>query len=713
MPKSRKNPTSGWKPATTRPSNEATRATLKARAVAATARRLPTLQGEVEASRKKYDWGGPNSYPWRRDDSQSTGRSHPILEPGRRISRAAATRLGDARGETHDAATLKARTFTSLQKKDLRRARGDKSHLKRGRAFNPARVPRANSPPGHASPSGVSSTLSPAPAYDVADFLPDCIEIGPDGNITVIGKISIPPDQLVTFLKTPHHPLVYSRRLRDDPVPGGASRDYESSVPMEAEESTESMVEAAPPRTAEPTPAVGPTAPLPMAESTPVAEPALMAPSSVAEPTSTAEPRMAARPSYASSQPCTTRPTSDPSGTVSIHEVDGALPSKGEAGTLPSGDSTGLVSTISPAEERRQQYLLDLAWASLGGDYWESLDDDFDIDSTLALARTPPSETMVPSSMAEPTPVAESAPAASSSVVDPMPVTESAAEATSSLAEPTPSHTEPVVWPEDVATTPVEGPARVPEGGNNRPPPEEAYLGSDRDGTALRSLTDEAARPSVIPVRVPPGFAALSSTGDEADPVGTGDSAAVVPSLTAEPMLGAAIPFTGEAARPSVIPSRPGVIQLTGDSAGLVRTIEADDDDDWVIVEPKRAIPALPTTSRGGIDFTRLDLAHVELVPYLCADLWSWDYGDDDALITASEDARRSLLTKYLDRQLQADRILTISNYDFGAMQECSDLAPIYMTEDEDKSARARGLSRKWDWDHDEEKFFLRDKTSL
>mmetsp|Transcript_26415 Transcript_26415/g.60351 ORF Transcript_26415/g.60351 Transcript_26415/m.60351 type:complete len:699 (+) Transcript_26415:147-2243(+) len=698
MPKSRKNPTSGWKPATTRPSNEATRATLKARAVAATARRLPTLQGEVEASRKKYDWGGPNSYPWRRDDSQSTGRSHPILEPGRRISRAAATRLGDARGETHDAATLKARTFTSLQKKDLRRARGDKSHLKRGRAFNPARVPRANSPPGHASPSGVSSTLSPAPAYDVADFLPDCIEIGPDGNITVIGKISIPPDQLVTFLKTPHHPLVYSRRLRDDPVPGGASRNYESSVSMAADESTNSMVEVAPPRTAEPTLAAGPTAPLPMAEPSSMAEPMLDAAMHLT--------REAARPSDASSQPCATRPTGDPSGNVSSHGVDGALPSKGEAGTLPPGDTTGLVSAISPAKERRQRYLLDLMWASLDGDYEFS-------DFELSLLRSPKSDTTVPSSMAEPTPVAESAPAASSSVVDPMPVTESAAEATSSLAEPTPSHTEPVVWPEDVATTPVEGPARVPEGGNNRPPPEEAYLGSDRDGTALRSLTDEAARPSVIPVRVPPGFAALSSTGDEADPVGTGDSAAVVPSLTAEPMLGAAIPFTGEAARPSVIPSRPGVIQLTGDSAGLVRTIEADDDDDWVIVEPKRAIPALPTTSRGGIDFTRLDLAHVELVPYLCADLWSWDYGDDDALITASEDARRSLLTKYLDRQLQADRILTISNYDFGAMQECSDLAPIYMTEDEDKSARARGLSRKWDWDHDEEKFFLRDKTSL
>mmetsp|Transcript_26425 Transcript_26425/g.60385 ORF Transcript_26425/g.60385 Transcript_26425/m.60385 type:complete len:700 (+) Transcript_26425:147-2246(+) len=696
MPKSRKNPTSGWKPATTRPSNEATRATLKARAVAATARRLPTLQGEVEASRKKYDWGGPNSYPWRRDDSQSTGRSHPILEPGRRISRAAATRLGDARGETHDAATLKARTFTSLQKKDLRRARGDKSHLKRGRAFNPARVPRANSPPGHASPSGVSSTLSPAPAYDVADFLPDCIEIGPDGNITVIGKISIPPDQLVTFLKTPHHPLVYSRRLRDDPVPGGASRNYESSVSMAADESTNSMVEVAPPRTAEPTLAAGPTAPLPMAEPSSMAEPMLDAAMHLT--------REAARPSDASSQPCATRPTGDPSGNVSSHGVDGALPSKGEAGTLPPGDTTGLVSAISPAKERRQRYLLDLMWASLDGDYEFS-------DFELSLLRSPKSDTTVPSSMAEPTPVAESAPAASSSVVDPMPVTESAAEATSSLAEPTPSHTEPVVWPEDVATTPVEGPARELEGGNIRPPPEEAYLGSsDRDGTVPRSSTSEAARNSVIPVRVPPGFAALSSTGDEADPVGTGDSAAVVPSLTAEPMLGAAIPFTKEAARPSVIPSRPGVILSTGDSLGLSSTMEAEaDDDDWVLVEPDRDIPALPATSCGGIDFTRLDLDHAELVPFT-----KWIRGIRPSE-QANADARRSLLTKYLDRQLQADRILTMSGTNYMLMHFHSDSDPTasWMRTDERRLARERGFTRIWgsDLKNDEYCYYLRDKN--
>ncbi|EJK61190.1 hypothetical protein THAOC_18365 [Thalassiosira oceanica] len=246
-----------------------------------------------------------------------------------------------------------------------------------------------------------------------------------------------------------------------------------------------------------------------------------------------------------------------------------------------------------------------------------------------------------PSSMAEPTPVAESAPAASSSVVDPMPVTESVAEA--------PSPTEPVVRPEDVATTPVEGPALAPEGGNNRPPPEEAHLGSsDRDGTAPRSSTGEAARPSVIPSR--PGVIHL-----------TDDPAGLVPPQEVDSALPSARDEAGTT--------------LPNDTVGPGSTM-ASDDDDWVIVE----LPALPTNSLGGIDFTRVDLANVELVPYLCADLKPWEYGDDDAPITASEDARRSLLTKYLERQLQADRILTISNFDFCAMRAYSDLAPISMT---------------------------------
>jgi len=250
------------------------------------------------------------------------------------------------------------------------------------------------------------------------------------------------------------------------------------------------------------------------------------------------------------------------------------------------------------------------------------------------------------------------------------------------MADPMPSPTEPVVRPEDVATTPVEGPARAPEGGNNRPPPEEAYLGSsDRDGTAPRSSTSEAARTSVIPSR--PGAMPL-----------TDDPAGLVPPHKVDSALPSARDEAG--------------ITSPNDTVGHGHTITTDDDD-WVIVNT----PALPINPWGGIDFTRVDLANVELVPIWWADLWPEDYGDDVTRVEANEIARRSILTKYLERQLQADRILTISNFDFCTMRAYSDLAPISMTDDERRSARARGLTREWelDWgDLDSDTHFLRDK---
>ncbi|EJK68521.1 hypothetical protein THAOC_10284, partial [Thalassiosira oceanica] len=121
----------------------------------------------------------------------------------------------------------------------------------------------------------------------------------------------------------------------------------------------------------------------------------------------------------------------------------------------------------------------------------------------------------------------------------------------------------------------------------------------------------------------------------------------------------------------------------------------------------------LPTNSWGGIDYTRLDLTNFDLVPIWWADLWPEEYGDDVTRVEANEIARRSILTKYLERQLQADRILTISNFDFCTMRAYSDLAPISMTDDEKRSARARGLTREWDldWDFDSDTpHFLRDK---
>ncbi|EJK53105.1 hypothetical protein THAOC_27521, partial [Thalassiosira oceanica] len=201
---------------------------MKAQAVAARTRCRQTFDTDVEASRRKDDWGAPNSYPRRGDQSSSPTRRHPVYDPHRRISKAAATRLGDARGTTHDITGLKARTFiTSLQKKDLRLARSDREHSRRGRALNSAGVPPAAlGVPTTLSPSPSTSTLSPKPGWEVASFVPDRIEI---------------PD-----------------------VPG----NYIMHSPM-----------------AKPITTAGPVMPSSIAEPTPVAESAAEAPSSLAEPT--------------------------------------------------------------------------------------------------------------------------------------------------------------------------------------------------------------------------------------------------------------------------------------------------------------------------------------------------------------------------------------------------------------------------------------------
>ncbi|EJK56283.1 hypothetical protein THAOC_23869 [Thalassiosira oceanica] len=125
-------------------------------------------------------------------------------------------------------------------------------------------------------------------------------------------------------------------------------------------------------------------------------------------------------------------------------------------------------------------------------------------------------------------------------------------------------------------------------------------------------------------------------------------------------------------------------------------------DDDWVIVDRNTDIPALPTNPRGSIVFTRLDLGQVELVSFdnWRDFLWTFEYGKDDATnATANKNARRTLLTRYLDRQLQADRILTQSNWFYRRLRPGTDLAPFDATREEKQLARDRGLTRLWDWD--------------
>lgn len=148
---------------------------------------------------------------------------------------------------------------------------------------------------------------------------------------------------------------------------------------------------------------------------------------------------------------------------------------------------------------------------------------------------------------------------------------------------------------------------------------------------------------------------------------------------------------------------------------GLYWVLEADDalpligeadGDDWVIVDRDTDIPALPTNPGGRIEFTRLDLCHVELVSFdnWREFLWTVDYGNDDTNATANRNARRNLLTRYLERQLQADRILTQSQLEYSRLQSGTDLEPFYATREEKQLARDQGLTRLWDWDYVEKR---------
>ena len=89
------SPERGWTPAT-----PYRREDLKASAVAAKQRRAQEYVKETEASRQKYDdKGGSPSYPRGDQHKSKQQRSRP------RISKATAKKIGDARGETHDANT--------------------------------------------------------------------------------------------------------------------------------------------------------------------------------------------------------------------------------------------------------------------------------------------------------------------------------------------------------------------------------------------------------------------------------------------------------------------------------------------------------------------------------------------------------------------------------------------------------------------------------
>ncbi|EJK46425.1 hypothetical protein THAOC_34907 [Thalassiosira oceanica] len=750
--------------------DDATTATMKAQAVTARTRCRQTFDTDVEESRRKNDWGAPTSYPRRGDHSSPPNRRHPVYEPRRRISKAAATRLGDARGSTYDITGVKARTFTSLQKKDRRLARGDREHSRRGRALNSAGVPPAAlGVPTTLSPSPSTPTLSPTPGWEVASFVPDRIEIPdvPGDNIMVLGKIPVPQHLLVDFLTKSHHPLVYSCRDRVVTTPVGAPRDDRPSVPMEANASTTSSVDAKPPpmakpittagpampsSIAEPTPAAGPTVPSPtvettpesgpavsssIAEPTPVAESAAEAPSSLAEPpppptepvagpdhapgdgnnwptpveaslgsfvrddaASVPMPDETARPSAMPSRPGDKRSPAGPAGT---EEVAAVLPSIGEAGPFSSWDTEGLIRSYdteddglySPRVRHRKQMkrydsTLDRGCRRLYSPRHRKADENTARREsrceapTAGIAAAAPSPTELMS--------ADGANACTASTafdgLDQAPPQVEAPTAGSADAALSPTAALPTVAP-DADTVPLWASA-----------PDSDSTGF-RDGWTSRVSCSRR------------GGKTNAASTSVADPAHTNKDPHTGRTLE-EAYLGSKVQ---DGAAPMTLTGMTAGAE-TMDEVGHVNTIEADDDD-WVIVNT----PALPTNPWGGIDFTRVDLANVELVPSnkWFANLWPWNYGDDDALVTASDNARRPLLIKYLKRQLQADRVLSLNTCGFGLLwyrartEYCADLGRIDMTPGDTQLARDRGFTRIWDEDYvvdnnGHRRYFLRDK---
>ncbi|EJK54603.1 hypothetical protein THAOC_25751 [Thalassiosira oceanica] len=741
-------PTSTGTSETSGQPDNATPVTMKAQAVAARTRCRQTFDTDFAPTRR-----------------------HPVYDPRRRISKAAATRLGDARGTTHDITGLKARTFTSLQKKDLRLVRSDREHSRRGRALNSAGVPPAAlGVPTTLSPSPSTSTLSPTPGWEVASFVPDRIEIPdvPGDYIMVLGKIPVPQNLLVDFLKKSHHPLAYPCRDRVVSTPVGAPRDDRPSVPMEASASTTNSVDATsspmakpittagpamPSSLAEHTPATGPTVPSPtvdttpesgpavpssIAEPTPVAESAVEAPSSLAEPTppptepavgpvhaprdghnwptpteaslgsfvrddaaSEPMPDEAARPSAMPSRPGVKRSPGDPAGPADTKVVAEVLPSIGEAGPSSSWDTEGLEHSIrfydteddglyTPRVRHRRQMKRDDSTLDCGRRRLYSLrHHKTDSENTARRERQYEAPTAgIADAAPSPTELmsADGANACTASTdfdgpdqAHPQVEAPTAGSADAALS---PTAALPTVAP-DADTVPLWASA-----------PDSDSTGF-RDGWTSRMSCSRR------------GGKTNAASTSVADPVHTNKDHHTGRTLE-EAYLGSkvqdgAAPMTstgGTAGRESM------------DVVGHVNTIEAGDSD-WVIVEHKE-LPTLPTYPGGAIDFIRLDLDHVELVKDWMPVYFHEQYYEGDGDARGADEAnmasRHTKLARFLERQLRADRILALSECDFGVLCDDVGLEPGYLRYVESQDARARGFTRIWEHDYEYDCYFLRDK---
>ncbi|EJK64151.1 hypothetical protein THAOC_15139, partial [Thalassiosira oceanica] len=98
-------------------------------------------------------------------------------------------------------------------------------------------------------------------------------------------------------------------------------------------------------------------------------------------------------------------------------------------------------------------------------------------------------------------------------------------------------------------------------------------------------------------------------------------------------------------------------------------------------------------------NFHLVPIQDLNFLPFL------WKYygllgdGNDVAQETNSI-ALRSLLNRFLKRQLKADRILTMLDYDFDTLRCVADLDHVRLSIDDRREARARGFTRIWkiDW---------------
>lgn len=350
---------------------------MKASAVAAKQRRAQEYVKETEASRQKYDdKGGSPSYPRGDQHKSKQQRSRP------RISKATAKKIGDARGETHDANTeFEARDHESLQKRARRRGQGQGQH---GHRPNPTRGRED-------TPRRVSSALSPTPRWEVTHFLPGGIEVpadGTTGTLMVHGMVEVPIHRAVHFIQNPP-PFVYTisdaphapvEAPREDAPDAHADTEGSTSVtladPTDDEPSAHADAEGS---LAEPSTVAGPAAeppssvaasievsgpaamaPSPMAESTPVVRPAAEAPSSImAEITTVARPAAVAPSSVAEPIEIPGPDAAAPSSVAEPMDVSG-----------PAGAPSLLVEPITVARpvnnEEAPHLILDAAWRSLG-----------------------------------------------------------------------------------------------------------------------------------------------------------------------------------------------------------------------------------------------------------------------------------------------------------------------------------------------------------